>query len=888
MQRTKYIRPFRELGIGDVDVVGGKNASLGEMLRELSSQGVKVGASHVQACRDALPHPSLAQVPDGFATTAEAFRAFLSETKLPERIDAILSTLDLRDTQALHLAGERIRGWILDATLPADLQQEILDAYRAMSAADAKEAHAAGNLDAEGMSSHAVTVAVRSSATAEDLPDASFAGQQETYLGVHGEEALLRTVRRVMASLYTDRAIVYRATHGFSHDAVALSVGIQKMVRSDLGCSGVMFTLDTESGFRDVCLITGAYGLGETVVQGSVTPDEWLVFKPLLVSQPQCVPIVRSTLGSKAIKMVYSQDRVTADATTTVTVAPADQKRFCLSDEEVLTLTRYGIAIEAHYSAKAGMWRPMDIEWAKDGLTGQLFVVQARPETVHSARAAKDGTTTSVFRLDPAAAKTAHILAQGRAVGNKIGAGAVRIILDPSGMHRLRQGEVLVTDMTTPDWVPAMQRASAIVTQRGGRVCHAAIVARELGLPCVVGAPEALHTLSDGEAVTVVCSEGDTGCVYGGTLPFTETEVDTQKLEQPQRLHVSLILGNPSEAFSLARLPVRGVGLVRLEFVINSVGLHPMACLEVDALPAELQSRIRAACVGSPTPAEHYIRSIAEGVASICAAFYPEQCIVRLSDFKTNEYAALLGGERYEPKEANPMLGFRGASRYYDPRFKAAFALECEAMRRVREVMVRCCPRPPRITPPPTTDLVTARAFSPVGPHQLPRHGSLCAVHRGVGARAGLHGPQRPAARRWRPAHLRHVRDPHQCPPGGCLPRPLRRLLHREQRPHAADPGRGPRLRCPGRAGRERRVCEAADRHGHRRRQACGQVHRHLWPGAERQPSLRPLAGAPRHRGTEPQRGRHHHHPADHRGRGEGGGGAPGLRIKRARSGSVT
>lgn len=689
MQCTKYIRPFRELGIGDVAVVGGKNASLGEMLRELSSQGVKVRSSGAVRCDAHLQILTLplAQVPDGFATTAEAFRAFLAETQLPERIDGILSTLDLRDTQALHLAGERIRGWILDASLPADLQQEILDAYRAMSAADAKEAHAAGNLDAEGMSSHAVTVAVRSSATAEDLPDASFAGQQETYLGVHGEEALLRMVRRVMASLYTDRAIVYRATHGFSHDAVALSVGVQKMVRSDLGCSGVLFTLDTESGFRDVCLITGAYGLGETVVQGSVTPDEWLVFKPLLVSQPESQPIVRRTLGSKAIKMVYSKDRVTADATTTVIVAPADQKRFCLTDEEVLQLTRYGIAIEAHYSAKAGLWRPMDIEWAKDGLTGQLFVVQARPETVHSARAAKDGTIMSVFRLDPAAAKTATILAQGRAVGNKIGAGAVRVILDPSGMHRLRQGEVLVTDMTTPDWVPAMQRASAIVTQRGGRVCHAAIVARELGLPCVVGAPEALHALTDGEEVTVVCSEGDTGCVYGGTLPFTETKVDTRQLEKPQRVAVSLILGNPSEAFSLARLPVRGVGLVRLEFVINSVGLHPMACLEVDAQPAELQGRIRAACVGSPTPVEHYIRSIAEGVASICAAFYPEQCIVRLSDFKSNEYAALLGGERYEPKEANPMLGFRGASRYYDPRFKAAFALECEAIRRVREVM---------------------------------------------------------------------------------------------------------------------------------------------------------------------------------------------------------
>ena len=667
MQRaSNYIRPFRQLGMGDVAEVGGKNASLGEMLRELSAQGVKV--------------------PDGFATTAAAFRAFLAENQLPERIDTILSTLDLQDTQALHVAGERIRGWILDATLPADLQQEIVDAYRAMSAADAQEAHAAGNSDLDA-ASHAVTVAVRSSATAEDLPDASFAGQQETYLGVRGEEALLRMVRRVMASLYTDRAIVYRATHGYGHDAVALSVGIQKMVRSDLGCSGVMFTLDTESGFRDVCLITGAYGLGETVVQGSVTPDEWLVYKPLLASQPQSRPIVRRTLGSKAVKMVYSKDRVTADATTTVTVDRSSQNTFCLTDDEVLQLTRYGTAIEAHYSAKAGAWRPMDIEWAKHGLTGQLFVVQARPETVHSARAARDGSQMSVFSLDGAAAKAGRILAQGRAVGNKIGAGPARIILDPADMHRLRPGEVLVTDMTTPDWVPAMQRASAIVTQRGGRVCHAAIVARELGLPCVVGAPEALHALTDGQAATVVCSEGDTGVVYDGILPFTENRVDTRKLEKPQRVHVSLILGNPSEAFSLARLPVRGVGLVRLEFVINSVGLHPMACLEVDAQPPELQRRIRAACCGSASPTEHYVRSIAEGVASICAAFYPEQCIVRLSDFKTNEYAALLGGERYEPKEDNPMLGFRGASRYYDPRFSRAFALECEALRRVREVM---------------------------------------------------------------------------------------------------------------------------------------------------------------------------------------------------------
>jgi pyruvate, water dikinase len=664
--QSRYIRPFKEVGMGDIAVVGGKNASLGEMISELTAKGV--------------------MVPDGFATTAQAFRDFLDQTGLQQRITTELESLDLRDTQALHLSGERIRGWILDATLPTELQTEVLAAYRALCVADAKAAQAAGNaIDAE---KHTVTVAVRSSATAEDLPDASFAGQQETYLGVQGEEQLLRTVRRVMASLYTDRAIVYRATHGFAHDAVALSVGVQKMVRSDVGASGVLFTCDTESGFRDVCLITAAYGLGETVVQGSVTPDEWLVFKPLL-SQCGARPIVRRTLGAKATKMVYNDDRVTADATMTVAVDKRAAQRFCLNDNEVLQLAQYGVAIEAHYSAKAGCWRPMDIEWAKDGITNELFVVQARPETVHSAAATQEGgAQMTVFRMDKRALKTARVLCEGKAVGNKVGTGRARVILEASNMEQLQQGEVLVTEVTNPDWLPCMQKASAIVTARGGRVCHAAIVARELGLPCVVGASHALHALSDGQEVTVVCSEGDNGVVYEGTLPFTERLVDTAALEQPKRTRVSLILGNPSQAFSLAQLPVKGVGLVRLEFIIaNGAGVHPNACLDVDTLDPELQRRIRDLCVGSTSPVEHYTRSIAEGVATICAAFFPEQCIVRLSDFKTNEYARLIGGDAYESSEDNPMLGFRGASRYYSPRFERAFALECEALRRVREDM---------------------------------------------------------------------------------------------------------------------------------------------------------------------------------------------------------
>jgi len=546
-------------------------------------------------------------VSDGFATTAEAFRDFLSVSGLDVRIEKALKDLDVSDTRALRSAGESIRGWILDATLPEVLCHEILTAYRQLNAADAAAARAHGLEVDEG--THLATVAVRSSATAEDLPDASFAGQQETYLNIEGEAALLRTVKRVMASLYTDRAISYRAHHGFAHMAVALSVGVQKMVRSDLACSGVLFTLDTESGFPGVCLITGAYGLGETVVQGSVNPDEWLVFKPILAADDSKVPIVRSTLGSKAIKLVYSTDRITADSTSLVEVDRAARERFCLDDAEVLQLARYGSIIEAHYSAQSGMWRPMDVEWAKDGLTGELFVVQARPETVHAARA-RNGAVVSVFKLG--AHEDALVLAVGRAVGAKIGCGRVRVILEARNMQELQNGEVLVTDITDPDWEPVMKRASAIVTARGGRVCHAAIVARELGIPAVVGAAGATQDLADGQVVTVVCSEGDNGIVYQGALPFSVREVDTSSLPRPRKTKVSLILGNPSEAFSLAALPVRGVGLARLEFIINSVGLHPKAALEVDSLPSQLAARVREACIGSPSPAEHYIRGIAE------------------------------------------------------------------------------------------------------------------------------------------------------------------------------------------------------------------------------------------------------------------------------------
>jgi pyruvate,water dikinase len=642
MTSYRYIRPFRELGIDDVALVGGKNASLGEMYRSLSREGVRV--------------------PNGFATTAEAFRNFLVHNRLHERIQGVLEKLDTSDVEALSHAGAQIRGWIIDAELPPPLAAEISAAYDEMAQEYGPEPD----------------VAVRSSATAEDLPDASFAGQQETYLNVRGRGHLLRTCKRVLASLYTDRAIHYRVDKGFEHTDVALSIGVQKMVRSDLGAAGVMFTLDTESGFRDVVMITAAYGLGENVVQGAVNPDEFLVFKPTLATGHQ--PIIRRHLGEKAIKMVYTRDPVTAEATRNVHVKKGERNRFCITDEDVLALARYAVAIESHYSRRAGRPQPMDIEWAKDGVSGELFIVQARPETVHSVR--RDAFQ-EVFALKA----RGPVLARGKSVGARIGAGRARIILEAAHMHELQPGEVLVTDMTDPDWEPVMKIASAIVTNRGGRVCHAAIVARELGIPAVVGTGGATHDVPEGQEVTVSCVEGDVGYVYEGRLPFQSERVDLAELQRPA-MKVMLIVGNPDQALEYAAYPNDGVGLARLEFIINnSIGIHPRALLDYEKQPAHIRQQIEPRIAGYASPERFYVDRLAEGVGTIAAAFYPKPVIARMSDFKSNEYAALIGGEEFEPREENPMIGLRGASRYHWMGFADCFVLECEAMRKVRETM---------------------------------------------------------------------------------------------------------------------------------------------------------------------------------------------------------
>jgi len=642
MQSFTYIRRFNELGIADVPMVGGKNASLGEMYRALSSQGVKV--------------------PNGFATTAQAYRDYLTHNNLETRIREALEQLDMGDVDALAVTGAQIRGWMVDGELPPLMAEEIQAAYQEMALEYGNEPD----------------VAVRSSATAEDLPDASFAGQQETYLNIRGIEHLLRTCKRVLASLFTDRAIHYRVDKGFDHMSIALSIGIQKMVRSDLASSGVMFTLDTESGFRDVVMITAAYGLGENVVQGAVNPDEFLVFKPTLKLGHR--PIVRRHLGEKAIKMIYTRDPVTADATRNVAVKKEERARFAISDDEILQLARYAVAIEKHYTASAGKPRPMDIEWAKDGETGELFIVQARPETVHSIRT---GAFTDIFTLQ----QRGPVLSKGQAVGAKIGTGRARTILEAAHMHDLQPGEVLVTDITDPDWEPVMKIASAIVTNRGGRVCHAAIVARELGIPAVVGAGDATHEIHDGQEVTVSCVEGDTGFVYEGKLPFTKERVNLTGLAEP-RTKVMLIVGNPVQALEFSALPNAGVGLARLEFIINnSIGIHPRALLEYDSLPEDIRKEIAPRINGYASPRDFYIDRLAEGVGTITAAFYPKPVTVRMSDFKTNEYAALLGGRAFEPVEENPMIGFRGASRYHSEMFADCFALECAAMLKVRNEM---------------------------------------------------------------------------------------------------------------------------------------------------------------------------------------------------------
>ncbi|MFO1350535.1 MAG: phosphoenolpyruvate synthase [Gammaproteobacteria bacterium] len=629
-----YTLWFNKLGMNDVARVGGKNASLGEMISHLTALGVRV--------------------PNGFATTAEAFREFLAASDLADKVRGALAKLDTDDVRALTDTGARIRQWILAAPLPAALERAIRDDYQALERESGPE----------------LAVAVRSSATAEDLPDASFAGQQETLLNVRGIDPVLTAVKHVFASLYNDRAIAYRVHQGFDHGQVALSAGIQRMVRSDLGASGVMFTLDTESGFPDVVFITAAYGLGETVVQGAVNPDEFYVHKPTLAAGFPA--IVRRTLGPKAIKMIYADGD--GHSVQTVAVADADRARFALTDADVLTLARQALLIEQHYG------RPMDIEWGKDGADGELYILQARPETVKSR-----GASQSIQRYH--LSRRGKILARGRAIGQRIGSGPARIIQNAHQMHRVQQGEVLITDMTDPDWEPIMKRASAIVTNRGGRTCHAAIIARELGIPAVVGCNDATEAIASGAPVTVSCAEGDSGFVYAGLIDFKVQEVNLDKLP-PLPFKIAMNVGNPDRAFDFARLPNAGVGLARLEFIINRmIGIHPKALLEFNRLPQDLQDRIARHTAGYPDPVSFYVERLAEGIATIAAAFYPQPVIVRLSDFKSNEYANLLGGDRYEPREENPMLGHRGASRYISTGFRDCFELECRALKKVRETL---------------------------------------------------------------------------------------------------------------------------------------------------------------------------------------------------------
>lgn len=637
-----YILPFGEINLDDLPRVGGKNASLGEMLQALGPKGI--------------------QVPDGFAVTAEAFRLHLREAGLDTSIYAELDELDLNDVEALSSTARAIRARIAGAPLPAPVAAELRGAYHRLS---------------DHYGEEATDVAVRSSATAEDLPTASFAGQQETFLNIRGMEALDRAVRGCMASLFTDRAIVYRAERGIEHRTVALSVGVQKMVRSDLDSAGVIFTLDTESGFRDVVLVTGAWGLGETVVQGRVRPDEFWVHKPTLRQGHRS--IIRREVSEKAVKLVYAEE--SGKTVREVRVPRRLRRTPVLSDDDVLTLAQWALAVEDHYSGRAGHPTPMDIEWARDGHSGELFILQARPETVHS-QAARPRLT--FFHRKGAGT----VLLTGQSVGNSVASGPVRVIHSTGALGAVRPGEVLVASMTDPDWEPVLKRAAAVITDEGGRTCHAAIVARELGIPCVVGTVRASHDLRDGQEVTVSCAEGEEGKVYAGVVPFDREEVDPSSLPRPA-VPLMINLANPERAFLLAQLPSEGVGLVRIEFVVsNWVGIHPMALLHLervadDHIAAEIRQRI----ADIHPPSEFFVSRLAMGVAQIAAAFYPRPVIVRFSDFKTNEYASLLGGKDFEPVEANPMIGFRGAARYHDPRYREAFALECAAIWRVREEM---------------------------------------------------------------------------------------------------------------------------------------------------------------------------------------------------------
>ncbi len=636
-----FIKWFADITIDDVPMVGGKNASLGEMVRELTAKGVKV--------------------PDGFAITADAFRHFIRVAGIDESIRATLADLDTRNMVNLSTRGQSVRQAILNATLPVDLQELITTAYREL----------------QGSSTAPLDVAVRSSATAEDLPDASFAGQQETYLNVHGTAALLETCKRCFASLFTDRAISYRVDKGFDHFKVALSIGVQRMVRSDLACSGVMFTIDTETGFRDAVMISAAYGLGENVVQGSVTPDEFLVFKPTLKTGHR--PVLQKTVGSKGFKLVY--DSGGGKMVKNIPVAPADRAKLALTDDEVLELARWACIVEDHFSAKRGQHAPMDMEWAKDGITSELFIVQARPETVQS-RKDLDVLESYVLR------KRSTVLTSGRSVGAKIATGRVRVIKIAEFIGQFQEGEVLVTDKTDPDWQPIMKKAAGIITNRGGRTCHAAIVSRELGVPAIVGTEHGTEALKDGQMVTVSCAEGDTGFVYEGELPFEVQRTDLKSLSKP-RTKVMMNLANPEEAFALSFIPNDGVGLARMEFIISTyIKIHPLALINFAQLAdAAAKAEIEKLTAGYTDKPQFFVDKLAQGVAMIAAAFYPKDVILRLSDFKTNEYANLIGGKAYEPAEENPMLGFRGASRYYHPRYQAGFELECRAVKKVRDEM---------------------------------------------------------------------------------------------------------------------------------------------------------------------------------------------------------
>jgi pyruvate,water dikinase len=639
---TRFIRWFEDITLDDVPLVGGKSASIGEMYRELSSQGVRI--------------------PNGFAITAPAYRYLLESSAILPQMQKELAGLDKRDLEDFARRGRRLRELVYQAPLAGDLADEIVAAYRELC-------------DASGESTD---VAVRSSATAEDLPGVSFAGQHETYLNVRGTAHLLDACRRCFASLFTDRALSYRIDQGFEHLRVALSIGVMKMVRSDLAASGVIFTLDTETGFRDVVLITGAYGLGENVVQGAVNPDEFYVFKPTL--SPGRRPIIRRKLGEKKIKLIYGSG-TSKVLTRNVEVPKAERRRFCIGDDDILELARSAVAIERHYSRKAGKDQPMDIEWAKDGISGEIFIVQARPETVQSQ---KSIDFLELYRLEG----TGAILARGTSVGEKIASGAARVVTDVHRLSDFRAGEVLVTDTTTPDWEPVMKTAAAIVTNRGGRTCHAAIVSRELGVPSIVGTGNATEKIATGRTITVSCAEGEIGNVYDSAIPFRVERLELGALARP-KTKIMMNLGNPEEAFALCKIPNDGVGLARMEFIIsNHIKIHPMALVHPERVAGEEETRlIGELTFGYADKQAFFVEKLAEGIGTIAAAFYPKPVVVRLSDFKTNEYASLIGGKAFEPAEENPMIGFRGASRYYDERYREGFALECRALLRVREEM---------------------------------------------------------------------------------------------------------------------------------------------------------------------------------------------------------